>query len=217
MADYVPLGTDPYGAHQLLIRHCAGSASVLDAGCSAGTIARELVKAGAVVDGIEYDPEAAREAAAVCRRVLVGDLETVSLDFPLAAYDAVLLADVIEHLREPVAAMARLRPHLKPGGRLIVSTPNVANWSSRLLHLAGRWDYQERGLMDRTHLRFFTKRTLLAAVQAAGYRVVEMDVTCPLPVLRREPFNRAAHWLGLRWKNLLAYQFIVVATPGPAA
>jgi len=210
-ADYVALSADPYSAHRLVLARCAGARTVLDAGCSAGALARELAAAGVVVDGIESDAGAAEVARSVCRRVLVGDLETMELDLPLGAYDRVLLADVIEHLREPAAAMARLRPLLAPAGRLVVSTPNIANWSMRLLHLAGRWDYRERGIMDATHVRFFTRRTLLSALEAAGYRVVELDVSCPLPVLRREPFNRAAHWLGLRWKNLLAYQFVAVA------
>jgi len=178
---------------------------------SAGTIARVLVERGAVVDGLEFDPRAAAEAAQVCRRVIVGDLESMDIDLVPGSYDLVILADVIEHLREPAAALARLRPFLKPGGRLLVSTPNIANWSMRLLHLAGRWDYQERGIMDRTHMRFFTRRTVLACLEEAGYKVLEFDVTCPLPALRRPPFNAAAHWLALRRKNLLAYQFVLVA------
>ena len=71
--------------------------------------------------------------------------------------------------------------------------------------------------MDRTHLRFFTERTLGSLLRSAGYRVVVSDCTVPLPVLRRPPFNAWAHGLGLRRKNLLAYQFVVVAEPTPAA
>lgn len=212
-ADYVALGTDPYGAHQLVIRKLAGARVILDAGCSAGTIARALVAGGAVVDGIEFDPVAAAQARAVCRTLLVGDLESMELPLAEGAYDAIVLADVIEHLRGSEAVMARLRPLLRPGGRLVISTPNIANWSMRLLHLLGRWDYRERGIMDRTHVRFFTRRTLRRAVEEAGYRVVEMDVTVPLPVLRRPPFSALAHALGRAWKSMLAYQFVVVAEP----
>ena len=91
--------------------------------------------------------------------------------------------------------------------------PTVANWSQRLLLLAGRWDYHDRGLLDRTHLRFFTLRTFRKTLAEAGYRIERMEVTVPLPVLRRRPFNAWAHALGLLWKNLLAYQFIAVARP----
>jgi 2-polyprenyl-3-methyl-5-hydroxy-6-metoxy-1,4-benzoquinol methylase len=209
--DYVALAADPYSSHQILLRLSAGARTVLDVGCSAGVLARELSAAGAVVDGLESDPLAAEEARQVCRQVLVGDLESMPLEPVQGPYDVVLMADVLEHLRDPEAALRRLRPLLAEGGRLLVSTPNIANWSMRLLHLAGRWDYRERGIMDRTHLHFFTQRTLRATLKRAGYRVLRMEATAPLPVLRRQPFNRAAHWLAQRWRSLLAYQLIAVA------
>jgi 2-polyprenyl-3-methyl-5-hydroxy-6-metoxy-1,4-benzoquinol methylase len=213
MPDYVEFRTDPYSAHQLVLGCCAGARTVLDVGCSAGSLGQQLADRGTIVDGIEYDEAAAGEARRSYRRVIVGDIERMPLDLEAGAYEAVVCADVLEHLRDPRAVIVRLRPLLAPGGRLIVSTPNIANWSMRLLHLAGRWEYQERGIMDRTHLRFFTRRSLETLLRSAGYEVAECDVTVPLPALRREPFNRWAHWLGLRWKSLLAYQFVVVATP----
>lgn len=214
MPDYVALRHDPYSSHQLVLDKARGARTILDVGCSAGVLARDLKAQGAVVDGIEYDPAAAAEAKSVCRQVLVGDLESMSLgDLDRDRYDAILCADIIEHLRDPTAALAKLRPHLKQDGKLIISVPNIANWSMRLTHLAGRWDYQERGLMDRTHLRFFTHRTIRRLVADAGYEVLEVDVSVPLPALRRPPFNRFAHALGRLWKNFLGYQFIVTARP----
>ena len=213
MPDYVALRHDPYSSHQLVLDRARGAQQVLDVGCSAGVLARDLVAQGSVVDGIEYDPSDAKEARTVCREVLVGDLETMEIALQPGTYDVVLCADIIEHLKDPVAALARLRPLLKPDGRLIVSVPNIANWSMRVTHLLGRWDYQDRGLMDRTHLHFFTQRTIRTTLERAGYRVEQVEVSCPLPVLRREPFTRAAHWLALRRKNLLAYQFIVTGRP----
>jgi 2-polyprenyl-3-methyl-5-hydroxy-6-metoxy-1,4-benzoquinol methylase len=211
MPDYVELRTEPHSAHQLVARYCAGAATVLDVGCSAGSLGRHLAAQGATVDGIEYDEVAATEARQWYRRVLVGDVELMTIDLQPGTYDAVVCADIIEHLRDPSALLGRLRPLLEPNGRLVISTPNIANWSMRLLHLAGRWNYTDRGIMDRTHLRFFTRRTLEALLRQAGYKIIEYDVTVPLPVMRREPFSGWAHWLGRRWKNLLAYQFVVVA------
>jgi 2-polyprenyl-3-methyl-5-hydroxy-6-metoxy-1,4-benzoquinol methylase len=211
--DYVELRTDPHSAHQLVLRYCAGARTVLDVGCTAGSLGRQLADQGATVDGIENDETAARQARRWYRRVLVGDVESMQLDLEQGSYAAIVCADIIEHLRDPCALLMRLRSLLAPDGRLVVSTPNIANWSMRLLHLAGRWDYKERGIMDRTHLRFFTRRTLAALLAEAGYRIVTHDVTVPLPAMRREPFSRWAHWLGRRWQNLLAYQFVVVATP----
>lgn len=213
MHDYVELRTDPHSAHQLVLRYCAGARTVLDVGCTAGSLGRQLAEQGAMVDGIENDETAARQARRWYRRVLVGDVESMRLDLEQGSYAAVVCADIIEHLRDPCALLRRLRPLLTPDGRLVVSTPNIANWSMRLLHLAGRWDYKDRGIMDRTHLRFFTRRTLAALLAEAGYRIITYDVTVPLPAIRREPVSRWAHWLGRRWQNLLAYQFVVVATP----
>jgi 2-polyprenyl-3-methyl-5-hydroxy-6-metoxy-1,4-benzoquinol methylase len=217
MPDYVALNHDPYSGHQLLLQRCGNARLVLDVGCSAGVLARELAAQGAMVDGIEADPVAAAEAASVCRTVLVGDAETLDISLEHGAYDVILMADVIEHLKDPVALLARLRPLLRDSGLLLISTPNVANWSMRLRLLAGRWDYSDRGLLDSTHLRFFTRKSLVSTIREAGYRIADLDVTCPLPRLRREPFNRVAHDLASIWKTMLAYQFIVAARPGESS
>ena len=92
--------------------------------------------------------------------MLVGDVETMELPLEPGSFDVVLCGDVIEHLRDPVAALARLRPLLRPGGRLVLSTPNVANWAIRLSLLAGRWRYTDRGILDRSHTHLFTRATL---------------------------------------------------------
>ncbi|HYM66418.1 MAG TPA: class I SAM-dependent methyltransferase [Patescibacteria group bacterium] len=212
-ADYVPLNQDRYSGHQMLLRRAQGARTVLDVGCSAGVLARELVARGAVVDGIEQDAVAAAEAARVCRHVIVGDAESAGSQLESAAYDLIVMADLIEHLRDPVRMLRMLRPALGPEGRLLLTTPNVANWSLRLRLLVGRWDYTDRGLLDRTHLHLFTLKTLRAALQEAGYRITDLDVTCPLPVLRRPPFSAIAHAVALGWKGLLAYQFVVAARP----
>ena len=210
---YVTLQTDAFSAHQQVIARCRGARSVLDVGCSSGEIAAEVTRRfGAVVDGIEADPEAAAAAAHRCRRVLTGDVDAMDLTaLEGAHYDVIVLADILEHLAEPGRALQRLTPLLAADGRLVISTPNVANWSIRLLLLAGRWDYNDRGILDRTHLHLFTRRTLLDMLGGSGFRVEEMDVTCPLPVLRREPFTRWAHGAARARPTLLAYQFIVTA------
>jgi 2-polyprenyl-3-methyl-5-hydroxy-6-metoxy-1,4-benzoquinol methylase len=213
MPDYVDLRTDPFAAHQLVLQRSTYARTVLDVGCSAGAIGRELAARGAAVDGIDSDEAAAAEARRWYRRVLVGDLENMTISLEPGTYDVVICADILEHLRDPCTLLRKLRPLLAPGGRLVVSMPNIANWSMRLLLLFGRWEYQDRGIMDRTHLRFFTRHTLESLLTDAGYLVLDVDVSVPLPHLRREPFNRWAHWLGLRWKSLLAYQFVVVSAP----
>jgi len=101
----------------------------------------------------------------------------MELPYEPASFDAVVCGDLVEHLRDPGSTLARLRPLLRPGGRLVLSTPNVANWALRLSLLGGRWRYTDRGILDRTHAHLFTRKTLIETVEAAGYRVVELDYT----------------------------------------
>ena len=136
MSGYVPLNEGRYRAHAKLLDAVGTGHRVLDVGCSSGYLARPLMERGNTIVGLELDPDAAREAEAYCERVLVGDVETMELPLEPGTFDVVLCGDVVEHLREPVAALVRLRPLLKPGGRLVLSTPNVANWAIRLSLLA---------------------------------------------------------------------------------
>lgn len=215
MSGYVPLNERPLGGHARLVAlTLAGEPhDVLDVGCSSGYLSRALADAGIRVVGIELDPDAASEARSVCAEVAVGDVETIELPWPPGSFDAVVCGDVVEHLRDPGAALARLRPLLRPGGRLVVATPNVANWAMRLSLLAGRWRYTDRGILDRTHTRLFTRKTLVETVVGAGYRVVKLDHTAPVPVVGAPAVERVAHVVARVRPSLLAYQLLVVATP----
>jgi len=127
---------------------------------------------------------------------------------------------VIEHLRDPEAALARLRPLLGPGGRLVVSTPNIANWAIRLSLLFGRFRYAERGILDRTHLRFFTRRSFGALLATAGLRVERLTAT-PVPLYQVVPprlhgralaaVHDASAAAARAWPRLLGYQFVALA------
>jgi 2-polyprenyl-3-methyl-5-hydroxy-6-metoxy-1,4-benzoquinol methylase len=183
---------------------------VLDVGCSSGYLSAPLSARGCTVVGIELDAAAAHEAEASCERVLVGDVERMELPLDHGSFDVVLLGDVVEHLRDPGAALARLRPFLKPGGRLVLTTPNVANWALRLSLLAGRWRYTERGILDRTHTHFFTRNTLAETLRAAGYTVERLDFTVPVPG-DSDLLDAAGYALGRLRPTLFAYQFLAVA------
>lgn len=212
-AAYVPFNTRPYGGHERLLALAGSPRRVLDVGCSSGYLARRLVERGATVVGIDTDEEAAEEARAVCEQVLVGDVESMELPFEPGSFDVILCGDLLEHLRDPVAFLERLRPLLADGGRLVLTTPNIANWAMRLGLLAGRWRYTERGILDRTHTHLFTKKTLEHALAQAGFRIVAFDVTAPVPGVGAEAVERAAHALARLRPSLLAYQFVVAATP----
>jgi 2-polyprenyl-3-methyl-5-hydroxy-6-metoxy-1,4-benzoquinol methylase len=211
---YVPLNERPYGGHSRLLELALADrpGRVLDVGCSSGYLARPVAASGARVTGIELDPAAADEARGACEEVLVGDVESMELPFEAGSFDVVLCGDVIEHLRDPAATLARLRPFLRPGGRLVLTTPNVANWSMRLSLLAGRWRYTERGILDRTHTHLFTRKTLVETIEDAGYRVLVLDHTAPVPFLGRPGVERAAHAVASLRPSLFAYQFLLAAT-----
>jgi 2-polyprenyl-3-methyl-5-hydroxy-6-metoxy-1,4-benzoquinol methylase len=210
VSGYVPLNERRHRAHAKLLAAVGTGRRVLDVGCSSGYLARPLSERGNTIVGLELDAAAAREAEAWCEHVLVGDVETMPLPLEPASFDVVLCGDVLEHLRDPPAALARLRPFLRPGGRLVASTPNVANWAIRLSLLAGRWRYTERGILDRTHVHLFTRRTLVQAVEAAGYRVLRVDFSVPAPG-DSDLLDAAAAAVGRLRPTLFAYQWLITA------
>jgi 2-polyprenyl-3-methyl-5-hydroxy-6-metoxy-1,4-benzoquinol methylase len=216
-AGYVPLNRRPLGGHMRMLAMVGlGEKRVLDVGCSSGYLARPLVERGCTVVGIERDARAASAAREVCEDVIVGDVEELELPFEHQSFDVVLCGDLVEHLRDPEVFLARVKPLLKAKGRLVLTTPNVANWALRLSLLGGRWRYTNRGLLDRTHVHLFTRKTLVEALDNAGYRVLELDFTVPMPspvASRRHALERIAHVVGRLRPSLFAYQFIVAAEP----
>lgn len=210
MSGYVPFNERKHRAHAKLLDAVGSGNRVLDVGCSSGYLSEPLSQRDNTLVGIELDPEAAREAERFCESVLVGDLETMELPLEPASFDVVLCGDVIEHLRDPDAALARLRPFLKPGGRLVVSTPNIANWVMRLSLLAGRWRYTDRGFLDRTHAHLFTRSTLVETIERAGYRVLRIDFSVPVPG-DSDALDLLGYTIGRLRPQLFAYQWVVTA------
>ena len=148
---------------------------VLDIGCGAGRLG-EAVKARqqAEVVGIELDEAAAAVARVHLDEVIVGDLERIDPDFPPGSFDAIVCADVLEHLREPERLLKKAREWLVPDGRLIASIPNVRHHSVVRSLLEGNWTYTSEGLLDRTHLRFFTRREIEKLFDRAGFAIAEL-------------------------------------------
>jgi 2-polyprenyl-3-methyl-5-hydroxy-6-metoxy-1,4-benzoquinol methylase len=210
MSGYVPLNERRHRAHAKLLDAVGTGRRVLDVGCSSGYLAQPLSERGNTIVGVELDPVAARAAEAFCERVLVGDVETMELPLEPGSFDVVLCGDVIEHLRDPGAALARLRPFLKPGGRIVLSTPNVANWAIRLSLLGGRWRYTDRGILDRTHTHLFTRATLAEALHSAGYDHVEIDFSAPVPG-DSDLLDGLGRAVGRLRPQLFAYQWIATA------
>ncbi len=163
-------------SHTYLVRLVGPGKRVLDVGCATGYLGEVLKRRGCEVVGVEIDPSAAAKAADVLDEVLVADLEQVDLrdSFPPASFDVIVFGDVLEHLRDPLRLLRSTVGLLRPGGSVVVSVPNVAHGSVRLALLQGRWQYRDLGLLDRTHVTFFTRSTILRLMSDAGLAVVDL-------------------------------------------
>lgn len=145
---------------------------VLEIGCSEGGFMAGLKaeRVGIYAVGIEPYPDAARKAAGVFDRLVQAPVEAAleAMDDE-APFDCVVANDVLEHLVDPWAVLQRIRRHLSPAGCVVASLPNIRHWPTlNALFLGGRWDYAESGILDRTHLRFFTEKSLPELFQRAG-------------------------------------------------
>ncbi|HDN67792.1 MAG TPA: methyltransferase domain-containing protein [Firmicutes bacterium] len=149
-----------------------GVARVLDVGCAAGYLGRRLKKLGVrEVVGVEINPEVAKQAEQYLDQVIVGDIEQLSLPFSPRSFDCIICADILEHLRNPGRILNRLREYLSDKGVLIASLPNV-RYLGVINHLVeGNWTYQDSGILDETHLRFFTRKEIIKLLRSSGYEI----------------------------------------------
>lgn len=153
---------------------------VLDVGCGDGKIARVLKEKGCAVVGIEVDPAKAH-AASHYARVFVGDAEdpaTIDQIRQLGIrFDCILCSHVLEHLKNPLRVLRNLTELCNPeGGFFVIALPNVAYWKVRLHLCMGRWEYQDEGILDRTHLRFFTFHSALDLLRESGLQIVRVII-----------------------------------------
>lgn len=205
----------------VLAGHVRAQAHILDLGCGSGALGAFLAEhKQCVCDGVTLSQEEARHAAPFYRHVHVADLEDCDLDqlFGEARYDYIVCADVLEHLRQPERILAACRKRLTPEGRLLISVPNAgySGLVAELLH--GEFRYREEGLLDRTHLRFFTRRSLSRFLAEQGWQVDDIDtIERALPESEFRvaydslPPAVARHLLAT--PDALAYQFITSAAP----
>ena len=213
----------PGSTHNLVVALVPDGANVLEVGCATGYMSEVLrERRGCTVTGIEIVPDAAAEAESRCDRVIVGNAEELDFDrlFTSGEFDVLLFADVLEHLRDPENVLRRLRPFLRENGAVVASVPNVAHGSLRLALLGGEFRYQSCGLLDQTHLRFFTRESLEDLFDAAGYVIVEVQRQ-RLAIEDSEvkpPFDPPADVRELlaRDPEATTYQFIVQAVPAHA-
>jgi SAM-dependent methyltransferase len=192
---------------------------VLDLGCGTGWQARLLVGRGCTVVGVEVDQAATARATAWCERVIACDLDVDDLLALLGGdhFDVVAAGDVLEHLRDPVQVLRSLPRVLRPGGRVVASIPNVAHGSVRLALLTGSFPYDDAGLLDRTHLRFFTVSSVRDLFASAGYTIEHLD-RVEVPLDKGTPYDRSLLPPGIEeavgaMPEATTFEFVVVARP----
>ncbi len=215
-----PDTTHPDDAHSILMRLIPPGSKVLELGCASGYLSGYMEqKLNCRITGLEIDPQATAIAAQRCSEV-----HTVNLDLPdvlevaraSAPYDVLLAAAVFEHIQYPGRILQQAHTLLKQNARVIVSLPNIAHWQFRLRLLLGRFDYEDYGVMDRTHLHLYTVKTGRELIEAQGYTVEQLHIVGSAlqnllnSLARRRsqpPFPTPV------LPNLLGYELIFVAKP----
>lgn len=213
--------SDVYSSHSVILR-LAGQGRgrrLLDVGAAHGYLAGELRSQGFQVTGLEANSVLGEEAAKHCDEFLLLDLDGPLPRFT-QLFDLMIFGDVLEHLKDPQAVLCEFARHLSDNGEVIISLPNVANIYVRLSLLFGRFDYQDRGLLDKTHLHFFTRKSFRQLMSDAGLELETLTATpIPLPLVVPASFqgrvfaalHAANAWLARNWQTLFGYQFVAVA------
>jgi len=187
------------------------SENVLELGCGTGATLAWLKSTHRCENtyGIELFPEAAETAARQVDHIVPGDIEKMALDLPARHFDLILCLDVLEHLIDPWRVLQRLVTHLKPGGTMIASIPNIRNWRALFpLLFNGSWNYTNAGILDKTHLRFFTRQSAIALVEGSGLHITHVK-RLPLDSTTKGKIANAATLTLL--KEFLTLQYLIAA------
>lgn len=214
--------TDPWSSHSIICRWLktfAPRTRVLDVGTASGALGKNCTGLDLEITGLEPVASWAEEARQFYQEILITSLENAPDTF-LRDHDVIVCADILEHLPDPDVQLRRLIKLQKPKAEFLISVPNVANIWVRINLLFGKFDYTDKGILDRTHLRFFTKKSFAAFLNDAGLKPLETKYS-PIPVnlvnsfFDRTPLGRSLfrllNWVTRILPTLLAYQFIVRA------
>ncbi len=218
------LKAGPFSTHGRVLEFLGGlpeTTRILDVGAATGYLGAALGSQGfRSVSGIELNPAWAEQAKPHYEKLAVLDAERDPLPWDDESFEAVVLADFIEHVRDGVGVLKKVARLAAPGGRILISVPNVAHWSVRMSLLLGRFDYRPCGILDQGHLRFFTLKTARALIRDAGL-ALKRTTAIPLPIARW--YNRSAWAFPLRavealdgglaslWPPFFSYQFLLLA------
>lgn len=188
---------------------------ILDVGCGAGGLSAALkARQSAEIHGVEIIEQAAEHARNHLDHVWNCGIEAALPDLPDGYYDCIIIADVLEHLLDPLFVISELKTKLTGNGKLIASIPNIQNWGVLSDLLQGKWDYRSEGILDRTHLRFFTRKSVREMFWNAGLRIAQLSVTRNGPPPPSKLLNVLKE-IGLSAKELAldgqTFQFLIKA------
>jgi O-antigen biosynthesis protein len=174
-------------SHAAMLRMVGFNKRVLEAGCASGHVSEKLNAQDCQVVGIEIDASVIEPATQWLERAIVGSFDDGALWAELEGelFDVILFGDVLEHLKDPLTTLRQSVKHLSPSGVVIISVPNIAHADVKIALINGTFPYSDDGLLDRTHISFFTKEGLLKLIREAGLAVVEF-VRVTVPVLQTE-------------------------------
>jgi len=183
---------------------------ILEIGCGDGNFGSLLLRNGATeVWGIEYEKEQGEAAKKIMTKIFVGDVSEQLLNLPDQYFDAIVCNDVLEHLIDPYTVINRLRPKLKKDGIMISSIPNIRYFRNLFDFFFNKnWDYTDSGIMDKTHLRFFTYKSIRKMFESNGYEVIKMEGINPTKSVRPLIWNMFL--LGSFW-DVRYLQFATIA------
>lgn len=217
----------PYGSHEQILSLIHKPGQALDLGCASGLLTRSLQERG--VESVGVDREPASQITAPFKAYYQLSLEDQFRDLAVGSrsgfkygreFDYLILGDVIEHLRNGKELLVFIRSFLRPDGSLIISTPNIANWYCRLSLLMGRFNYGPKGILDETHVKFYTLDTFRQLIESTGYKVTQERFTgLPFEVVfssaGKSKLLRLLDWAYFQWvrfwPRLFAYQFVFEA------
>lgn len=183
---------------------------ILDIGCNKGDLGYYLRQKNNVVYGIDISKEAISIASKYLNKTWVVDIERDSIPINERDFDVIIFGDVLEHLYNPKAAIEKYLPYLKSNGKIIISVPNIANFEKRVGLLLGRFEYTNEGLLDFSHIRFFTLKTIKKLICDVGLKIMKIDITvAKSKILFFIPASMLKK-IGRLWKSFFAYQFIIV-------
>lgn len=201
----------PYTSHSIILGLVGHNKKVLEIGCATGYMSKYLKENNSCkVTGVEINKDFVKNAKDVCDRLIIGDIENKdTLNKINDIFDVIICADVLEHLFNPYFVLINLKNFLTKDGNIIVSIPNVACWEIRKRLLVGNFDYEDSGILDKTHIRFFTLKTAREMFEKCN-----LQIECFHATLNRLPYplKQIQRYIGKffiqYFPTLFGYQFV---------